>query len=206
MKGNALKRILLIRHCESLHAGKRYIGSTDTPLTPAGKEQARRLAARLKHGSIDRVLTSPFRRTLDTAGSVVEGRGLSVEADPDLGEIDFGQWEGLTFEEIERKDPDRVAEWARGGMEFRFPGGESLFEFGKRVRRAGKRLAKQSKETVVVVTHGGVIRFMLCHFLGLPSRSHFMFDIKPGSITRLDLYTDHAVLSGLNDCCHLEDA
>lgn len=204
-EGATLKRILLIRHCESLHAGERYIGSTDTPLTPTGEEQARKLGARLGHVPMDRVLASPSRRVLDTAASAVQGSGLPVEVDADLREVDFGQWEGLSFGEIEQKDPDMVAEWARGGSDFCFPGGERLSAFGERVRRAGDRLANLPEERILAVTHGGVIRFMLCHFLGLPFKSHLMFEIRPGSITRLYLDKGYAVLSGLNDCCHMED-
>ena len=183
----------------------RYIGSTDTPLTPAGKEQARRLAVRLKRMPIDRMLTSPSQRALDTAGPTAQGTGLSLTMDEDLKEIDFGQWEGLSFGEIEQKDPDMVAEWARGGMDFCFPGGECLAAFWERVCRAGERLRVFPEESIFVVTHGGVIRFMLCHFLKLPARSHFMFEINRGSISRLNLDEGHAVLSGLNDCSHLED-
>jgi broad specificity phosphatase PhoE len=151
------------------------------------------------------MLASPFRRALNTAGPVVEKTGLSIEVNEDLREIDFGQWEGLSFQEIEKKDPDMVAEWARGEMDFRFPGGESLSTFEERVRRAGEQLATLPEERIFVVTHGGVIRFLLCHFLKLPPRSHFMFEIDRGSITRIHLHEGHAVLSGLNDCCHLED-
>ena len=189
-----------------MHAGKRYIGSTDTPLTPAGKAQARKLGVRLKQIPAHRVLSSPSRRALDTVGPVVEGTGLSIEVDEELREIDFGEWEGLSFGEIERKDPDMVTEWARGDMDFRFPGGERLSAFGERVRGAGERLMTFPEEKILVVTHGGVIRFMLCHFLNLPFESHFMFEIDRGSITRLHLHKGHAVLSGLNDCCHLEDS
>ena len=206
MEKKTLKRILLIRHCESTHAGKRYIGRTDTPLTPTGKEQALRLAVRLKPVPVDRVVASPSLRALDTAGPVVEERGLSIEVDEELREVDFGEWEELSFEEIRRKDPEMVAEWARGGMDFRFPGGESLSAFGNRVRRAGNRLISLPDEGILVVTHGGVVRFMLCHFLGLPPQSHLMFDIRPGSITTLHLDRGYAVLTGLNDCCHLEES
>lgn len=196
---------MLIRHCASRHAGERYIGSTDTPLTRTGEDQACKLAARLKHMAIGSVLASPSKRALDTAKPAVVGTGLSIMVDADLREIDFGKWEGLSFREIEQRDPDLVAEWAQGGMDFCFPGGESLSAFGERICRGSERLMMLPEEKVAAVTHGGVIRFLVCHFLGLSFQSHFLFDIQHGSITRFRFESGRTVLAGLNDCVHLEE-
>lgn len=200
-----MKQLLLIRHCEAHHALGRYIGRTDSSLTRSGVLHAGKLAKRLKPLQRAFVLSSPSRRALETARLAMEGTRLSMEQDTDLREIDFGRWEGMNFSEIAAGDPEWVKQWVLGRMDFCFPGGECLQAFWDRVRRAGHRMCQRPEETVVVITHGGVIRFLLCHFLGLDPRSHLMFEVSPGSITRLHLHDAHAVLSGLNDRCHVEE-
>nr|VFJ88817.1 MAG: alpha-ribazole phosphatase [Candidatus Kentron sp. H]VFJ90373.1 MAG: alpha-ribazole phosphatase [Candidatus Kentron sp. H]VFJ97023.1 MAG: alpha-ribazole phosphatase [Candidatus Kentron sp. H] len=203
-----MKRLLLIRHCETIlgqgeePGERRYIGRTDPPLGKAGVEAARGLPARvcpsLPRGEPTAVVSSPARRAVETARPIAREGGLPMERDPDLWEIDFGRWEGMRFPEIAARDPALVDEWARGLRGFRFPGGEGLWEFQERVARAGDRMRDRPEEWLVIVTHGGVIRFLLCHFLGLPYSSHLSFEVGMGSVTRLRLYEGGAVLTGLN--------
>nr|VFJ89049.1 MAG: alpha-ribazole phosphatase [Candidatus Kentron sp. LFY] len=188
-----------------------YIGKTDPPLTKAGIAHAHGLARRLRRlieaqpaihevdSPISSVLSSPARRALETARLATEWTGSPIRQDADLWEIDFGRWEGMRFHEIAAVDPELVNEWAKGEIGFCFPGGESIQAFQERVERAGHRIHNRREDTLIVVTHGGVIRFLICHFLGLPPQSHLMFQVDPGSITRIQLYQGSAVLAGLND-------
>jgi len=200
-----MKKLLLIRHCESIHTQERYIGKTDLPLRQACVVNAHKLAKRLKGLTCAQVMSSPSRRAFETARLATRGTGLAIEQDADLREIDFGRWEGMSFGEISARYPHLVEQWAQGRMDFCFPDGESLSAFWERISRAAHRIRRRPDEIVAVVTHGGVIRFLLCYFLGLAPRSHLMFEISPGSITCIDLHDDTAVLSGLNDRCHMED-
>lgn len=204
-KEKQLKQLLLIRHCESSHAQERYIGRTDSFLTQAGVVQARKLAKRLEGLACAHVVSSPSLRALETAKLATQGTGLAIEQDADLREIDFGRWEGMSFREISVKDPELVERWVLGRMDFCFPEGDSLEAFSERVSRAGYQMRKRPEDTLVVVTHGGVIRFLLCHFLRIDPRSHLMFEVSPGSITNVHFHDGEAVLSGLNDRCHLEE-
>nr|VFK30200.1 MAG: alpha-ribazole phosphatase [Candidatus Kentron sp. MB] len=181
------------------------MGRTDSPLTEAGVAHAHRLARRLERwfssptvGAIS-LLSSPARRAQETARLATGWIGLAMETDADLWEIDFGRWEGLSFQEIVSADLTLVTEWARGEMDFGFPEGERVGSFQARVARAGARMRRFREETLIVVTHGGVIRFLICYFLGLSPQSHLMFEVNPGSISRLRLYDGGAVLAGLND-------
>ena len=151
------------------------------------------------------VVSSPSKRALETARMATQEAVLDIVQDTDLCEIDFGRWEGMSFNEITHNDPDLVDQWALGNLDFSFPEGESLATFRNRVRRVGQRLRERPEDTIIVVTHGGVIRFLLCYFLDLDHRLHLMFEISHGSITRIQLHDDKAVLLGLNDRCHLED-
>ncbi|MBT8421177.1 MAG: histidine phosphatase family protein [Gammaproteobacteria bacterium] len=195
-----MKDIFLIRHCQALPGQgqdwqhRPYIGRTDPPLTQAGIAEAGELAAHLaalvpaKENVA--IVSSPARRALETARLAASGLNPQeaepiIEQDPNLWEVDFGRWEGLCFPEIQAEDPALVDEWARGGMDFRFPAGESLSAFHERIMRAGDRIYRHPAENLMVVTHGGVIRFLLCYFLGLPPSFHLKFEVGTGAINRL---------------------
>jgi alpha-ribazole phosphatase len=193
-----MKELLLIRHGESLHAGTRYIGRTDTPLTPVGHEQAEAVSRRLAETALDALFVSPALRARETIQPLLSEQKIKPVIDADLQEIDFGTWEGLSFAEIQAQSPERVNAWASNRMDFCFPGGESLDSFWKRVCRAGERLASTPGERIAVVTHGGVIRYLLCYYLGLSPERHRLFQIDLGSITTLVLNEGSATLKGLN--------
>jgi broad specificity phosphatase PhoE len=121
----------------------------------------------------------------------------AVEVDPDLREIDFGDWEGLKFEQIERDYPTMVKAWSEFSLDFGFPGGETLADFAARIEGVARRLAAAESGTVIAFTHGGVIRALICHFLGLPLRDYLLFDITPASVTTLRLWDERGILAGL---------
>ncbi|HBB17049.1 MAG TPA: histidine phosphatase family protein, partial [Syntrophus sp. (in: bacteria)] len=79
-----------------------------------------------------------------------------------------------------------------------------LRDFGKRIGAVAGRIAADPAETVVAFTHGGVIRYLICRFLGLEDRHYLLFDIQPGSLTEISVEGGKGVLTRLNDRCHLE--
>jgi len=131
-------------------------------------------------------------------------RGANFAVDSDLREIDFGRWEGMGFAEILAADPAAVDRWAALVEDFAFPDGESIGNFRKRIGAAAGRIAADPAGTAVVFTHGGVIRFLICHFLGLPDRAHLLFDVRPASISEIRIDGGKGVLTLLNDRRHLE--
>lgn len=192
--------VLLIRHGETGDEYRgRYVGRLDPPLSTIGLEHA---AALRRHSGLAPAgaacFASPSLRARQTAAAA----GFQAGIDEDLREIDFGQWEGLRFAEIAAADPEGVERWAKLDTGFRFPGGESLAEFETRVRRLAERLAAGPPRKVVVVTHGGVIRALVCHWLGLPPETHLLFEVSPASVTRVRLSGNRGTLCGLNDLCH----
>ncbi|MHB0911856.1 MAG: histidine phosphatase family protein [Armatimonadota bacterium] len=181
-------RLILVRHGETGARG--FIGRTDVPLSAEGRAQAERI--RLPAG---RVYVSPLRRAVETA----ELAGLAPELLPDLREIDFGDFEGRTFEEVSAERPELLPAWAEYDPSFAFPGGESVGDFLARVERVGERLASDPSETVIAVTHGGVIRSLICRYLGLPPKHYLLFDVKPGCAATIRLFGDRGVLAGLEE-------
>lgn len=191
-------QLLLVRHgAIDDHAAGRYIGALDRPLSPSGQAQARRLASLLP-GEIDRCLCSPMLRARQTAELALAGHACPTEFLDSLREIDFGRWEGLTFAEIVARDPGLVDEWQREALAFQFPGGEQTRHFWQRVGQALQVISSIPAERVLVVSHGGVIRAMLCSLLGLPFDRYLAFAVQPAALTVLEVQGQGGVLQGFN--------
>jgi alpha-ribazole phosphatase len=196
--------VILIRHGDLGEGCRgRYIGRTDVPLSEGGKRQAAALAGELGRLNGAYLLCSPLLRTRETA-EIALGAANICNIDTDLREIDFGRWEGMGFSEIAASDPDAVERWAALDGDFTFPGGEGLRDFGKRIDAVAGRIAADPAGTVVAFTHGGVIRFLICRFLGLEDRHYLLFDIRPGSLSEIGIEGEKGVLTRLNDRCWLE--
>ncbi|HEY5487512.1 MAG TPA: histidine phosphatase family protein [Candidatus Limnocylindrales bacterium] len=115
--------LILTRHGQAASADVMLGGQLDVPLTPTGRHEAEALGRRLASVRIDRIVSSPLLRALETAQTVATGR--PVEVDERLRELDYGQWESLTYEEIEARDPALRARWDHDPGSTHSPGGES---------------------------------------------------------------------------------
>lgn len=152
-----LRQILLVRHGETKgNSSVRYFGSTDVELSEEGRAQMARLALRLASRRVDLWLASNLRRSWEAAA--ILARGAPVRIDPDLREIHFGKWEGLTREEIEARDPVRFQDWQAGAEGFEYPGGEARAAFRGRIERALGRIERSGAAHAAAVLHKGVIR------------------------------------------------
>jgi broad specificity phosphatase PhoE len=162
-----LRQILLVRHGETNGASSiRYFGSTDVELSAEGREQMVQVGASLAARRVELWLASNLRRSW-VAASIVS-RGVPVRIDSDLREIHFGQWEGLTREEIEARDPVLFQDWQAGAEGFEYPGGEARGAFRARVGRALERILTSRGSTTVGVLHKGVIREIARQLTGEP--------------------------------------
>ncbi len=189
------KKMTLLRHGNT-GFGDRYIGSKDVPLSATGAAGIASLKPVFTGQEIDRIVVSPMLRCRQSVELLFPDRSFSC--DDNLREIDFGRWEGLSFSEIVRKDPDFVDCWATGDVDFCFPQGERINDFISRVHDAGERLAKSSAQNILVIAHGGVIRALICYLLQLEAGNYLLFQVKKGRYATLDLFSEGAVLTGLN--------
>ncbi len=192
---NKKKTLFLLRHGKTGFSG-RYVGAMDVPLSTEGITQVEKLKMVFQDILIDTVYTSPMLRCRQTCEIVFPEAIASC--DDKLKEIDFGRWEGLTFEEISSKDPDVVDRWVEEGIDFTFPDGEPVDLFNKRVQRFATELSAGYGENIAVVCHGGVIRSLLCHFLGVDFQKYFLFQVRKGSCCTVELFGEHGVLTGFN--------
>jgi broad specificity phosphatase PhoE len=162
------RRLLVLRHGQSTwNADGRWQGQADPPLSPLGEQQAGDAARRLAPGQFRCVVASDLRRALRTAEILAETLGVPVAVDPDLREIDVGDWQGLTRAEINERAPGALADWSEGRSEST-PGGESRAHLTDRARAALLRAAATASpgDRVLLVSHGALIR-NLDRLLGL---------------------------------------
>jgi alpha-ribazole phosphatase len=200
-------QVFLIRHGDTGEAlNGRFVGRQDVPLSPLGRQQGAALARCSELQRCREAFCSPMLRARETLEQ--SGLDLVCQQDEDLREIDFGQWEALSFAEITRDYPVEVDRWARLEHDFRFPEGEAFAAFLQRIQKAAERIARAAaarKKPVAVFAHGGVIRILICHWLGLPARHYLVFEIDPASISTVRLFGDRGVLMRLNDLSHLRE-
>jgi len=160
-----MSRVLFIRHAETEMAG-RYCGHSDPDLNAQGRAQLTRLAQLLREEMLDTVYSSDLRRATSTAQAIAAGRNIPRVLRPALREIDFGDWEGLSWEEIEQLDPDYAQKWVISYPHLPAPSGESFQDFERRVLAEVNHLMNCSPGPIAVVTHGGVLRVVLRHLCG----------------------------------------
>ncbi len=158
---SSIERIVLVRHGETVgQSSIRYYGATDTALSGLGADQATAAARAIgkANGSVafDCVVASPLQRAWRSASIIAPQRRIRLEAG--FREIDFGDWEGLTREEIEVRDPEAYAQWRREGIEFDFPGGERRNDFRARVVEGLERVMALPVRSVLLVAHKGIVR------------------------------------------------
>lgn len=194
------RTLLLVRHGSIApeYAG-RYVGSTDLPLGSRGLEQANDLCAPLSARGVSECFCSPLVRAYQTAQPIAQAAGIPVHFDDDLREVDFGRWEAKTFAEISAEDPVAVEHWAELADDFRFPRGEAIADFLARTARVARKLAARPGDVILAVTHGGVIRSMICHLLGLEAKHYLLFNVRCGACVTIDLYDGKGVLGGLEN-------
>ena len=155
-----LKRLVLVRHGETAgQSSIRYYGVTDVPLSDLGRAQVRAARDRVYGLTFDAVWASTLCRSWESARIVAPGRPIHLETN--FREIDFGDWEGLTAEEIAVVDPAGHADWKAKGLEFTFPGGETRAAFRERVAVGLDSIRASGAESVLVAVHKGVVRTLL---------------------------------------------
>jgi len=200
-----LSRLLLVRHGETeLNSTERYWGRTDVTLSAVGLRQAEQLRDRLTTEKINAVYSSDLRRSSLTAETIASRHKLEVLICPELREIDFGQLEGLTFDQISQLYPEVTRLWMERSPKLKYPGGESIYQFNNRVGDFMRRLEKHAEqETILIVAHSGVLRTLACQLLGIELRHRWQIRLDLASLTVIETYPQGAILSLLNDVSHL---
>jgi 2,3-bisphosphoglycerate-dependent phosphoglycerate mutase len=199
-------RVIAIRHGETAwNSQARIQGQTDIPLNDKGIWQASRLPEALADEGIEVVYSSDLKRALDTATALAVTNGLSVVVDAGLRERHFGEFEGHSYAEIEARWPSLSERWRRRDADFGPAGGETLAAFYARSVAAATRLiAAHPGQTVVLVTHGGVLDCLYRAATRIGLQAPRSWQIANAGIHRLLYSPEGFVLVGWNDVGHLE--
>jgi alpha-ribazole phosphatase len=211
-----MTRIYLIRHGETEGAdSRRYKGHIDAPLSENGIEQIKRVAeyimrdgnvgARravpLRNGcerSLTAVYCSDLSRAIKSAEIIAEPYGLKPIIVKGIKERSFGVWEGMSFDEIKEKWPDAFNAWAANPLKFSPMDGESTMEVRDRVIKAFEEIMKNHNgQNIAIVSHGGVIRVLLCEMLGIPLENIFRIEQSFAALNVIEIW-DYPVVKLIN--------
>ncbi|AEF99776.1 histidine phosphatase family protein [Methylomonas methanica] len=165
-----------------------FRGRTDDPLSESGWRQMFQ-QCQGRHWQL--VLSSPLSRCASFASAWAQEHQTAVVIEPAWVELDFGDWDGLSAEQIEQKDPQMLQSFYRYPQEITPPNGENYLHFSARIRRAWDELVSRHRgQTVLVVTHAGVIRALYSQLLGIPPQHSFQIDVPHACLTRFNCFDD----------------
>ena len=204
---NKVTRLILVRHGQTVwnKLGTSQ-GQADIELSETGLEQAELLGKNFAYPEVRAVYASPLKRAAATGRAIAAALGLEVVTCDELQEISFGDWEGLTYEEINSVWPS-----VHDGLFNRpditaCPNGEGFFSVQERAVSKLKELVEKHKgEDLVIAAHGGVNRTLLCYALDLPLR--YMWNIRQDNtaVNVISFYEGGRITVDLmNDTHHLE--
>jgi alpha-ribazole phosphatase len=153
-------KIALIRHGEPKQLGL-LLGHTDIELSALGEQQ---LTNRFNSLKFDRIISSPLKRCAVMANLIAKERNIKLEIDEQIKEMDFGDWDGLSYDSLWQQTPS-IGDFWQSPTTVTPPNGETLHEFQTRVNNWWQKLIRENKGDVVVVTHAGVIKQILNNLL-----------------------------------------
>jgi alpha-ribazole phosphatase len=184
--------ILFIRHAETDMAGT-FCGHSDPELNARGRAQLDELTNRLRGEKIDVVYSSDLRRAETTARAIATSFAVACHVRPALREIYFGQWESLTWSEIEQRDRNYAQHWLAAYPNLAAPEGETFCDFERRVLEEVDSLSMMAAGcSIVVVSHGGVLRTVLRRLCGYSETDAWEQTQAYGAIVRYAIPTPSA--------------
>lgn len=181
-------KVILVRHGETdWNKEGRFLGQSNPPLNKQGILQAEAAAARWANEKIDRIFSSDLLRTIETSQIIANLHNRRIITVPYLREIDFGAWEGLKYEEIQKHYPELLKNWVTDAFHTSVPEGETPLEVIERVQNAWNyiNITANDGDTIMVVTHGGPLSFLICRLSGLNPERHKEFLLSPGESIEL---------------------
>ena len=201
-----MTRLIIVRHAESaFNLENRIQGHQDSVLTPKGLRQAQRLGKRLKLIQIDKIYSSDLGRAYSTTLEIARHKRIPIKRDPLLREINLGDWEGMTIEEVDRLYNNGYQKWLKKPSACHIPQCEKLQHFKKRITDRVRAIASTNRgKNVLIVTHGGAITALLADWLKADFDNLLLnLQIDNTSITWVDETEKRVRLRAINDTAHL---
>jgi alpha-ribazole phosphatase len=191
-----INRVYLIRHGQiNGYENHPVYGHTDVDLTEIGIVQMQQMSERLRLSDVEAVYSSDLRRSTTGARIIARYHDVQVHFLPELREMNFGDWEGLTLSDIQDHFPGELEKRKADLVNYRIPGdGESIGRFSERIIDCYESIMQsQEGKDIVIVAHGGVNRVILCKALGLDLANLFNIHQDYGCLNIID-YFSHSVL------------
>ena len=206
-----MTRIILVRHGQTewnvgAGGGERFRGRVDLSLDDAGLAQAGALAQRLADRPIVAVYSSPLQRAVETARPTAQRLGLPVQLLPGIIDINYGDWQGLSHDEVAQAHPHLYPRWLETPHRVKFPHGESLRQVRLRGMASLKEVvARHDGRVILLVAHQVVNKVLVCAMLGLDN-SHFWRIQQDNACLNVFEYQNGIFTAVLiNDTCHLHN-
>lgn len=193
-------KLYLLRHGETqMNVRGAFCGFSDPPLSDTGKRQARQISATFSGKHFDRIYSSPLKRAVETAQIVTGSTENDFVLMPAFKEMNFGNWEGLTYSQIKASDSAYVKAWEENNLDTPCLGGESMRMFHERVISAFKPFCTSLSEsdTILLVAHSGVIRSILTETLQGSIEGYWRYRIDNCGLAVLDFVDGFPVLTHL---------
>jgi len=199
-----MQRIFLVRHGEVSNPDEHgYVRSrTGMPLTDAGRVHMRRVGDALREVPFTYAYSSPLPRCADSLQLILGERDVPVEIREDLQEVDMGQADGCTLAEVFTMLRPQVENRTLTSRELppdvTFPGGESMYDVQRRALEALNAIFAAGHECVLVMTHSGVLRTVLCGILEMPLEGYTRIDQDYGCINLIHVDAGRPIVKMLN--------
>ena len=194
-------KLILVRHALTVDNRKsRLSGHIDSSISEEGKEQIDKITNYLKDFDIDKIYTTTSSRTKDTVKKLSELKSIEIIEKESLKEISFGDFEGLTFDEIKDKYPKEFQDMIEKGYEYKYPNGESLIDSYNRVCiELDNIISNNDDRTILICSHGGTIRNIITYLISNSYKYHWNFKIDNGSVTILEVQDGFTVITAMNN-------
>jgi alpha-ribazole phosphatase len=185
--------IVFVRHGKTrANEEGRFSGVYDSKISLEGREGIKKLRTHLDGIGFDGIYVSPLGRTIETANLLT----VEYKTDERIKEMNFGIFEGLTYNEILERYPEPEAKWSKDFLNYRIPDGESMGDVFERTRDFINEIS-QRHERVLVITHGGIIRCALSMVFGAPDH-FYRFKIQHGMANVISIDDDYMYIKGIN--------
>lgn len=191
-------KLILVRHVETIaNANKQYIGWQESKITENGKKQILNLIKNLKNESVDYIYSSPLKRTLKVAECISETLNKKIIIEDDLKEMNFGIFEGKDYKQAMKDHELEWNEWIKDYKNYEIPQGESVNIVHKRVTKFIDKI-KNKDESILIVTHGGIIHTIITYLLDLSIDDRWHFKVTPGTIVEIEYKDNYGILTKIS--------
>lgn len=193
-----MRKIYLIRHGQTdANVEKRYCGWTDISLNSKGINQSKKIGQKISDLEIDHIFASDLKRVKETAKHINKIHNKDITYLKEIREMNFGDFENLTFKEISKKYPEQRKEIISNNLTYKFPNGESLKELYNRSIKTFKKILK-NKGNILIVSHGGVIGSILTYVLSSDIENYWSVEVKNATLNTIVEKENFLYLKHLN--------